>query len=59
MSRVANVTTIARREYVVRTRSRSFLIGTLLLLVGVIAIALAPALIERLGRTNPCETRQP
>ena len=52
-TRIGNVTTVARREYVVRTRSRSFLIGTLLLLVGVIAIALAPALIERLGRTNP------
>ncbi len=53
MSRVANVTTIARREYVVRTRSRSFVIATLLLLVGVIAISFTPALIERLGRTNP------
>jgi ABC-2 type transport system permease protein len=54
-TRLGNVATVARREYVVRARSRSFLIGTALLLVGVIAIAFAPALIERLGRTNPTQ----
>jgi ABC-2 type transport system permease protein len=51
-NRIANVVTVARREYIVRARSRSFVIGTVLLLVGVIAIAFAPALIERLGRTD-------
>ncbi|MEI7745609.1 MAG: ABC transporter permease [Chloroflexota bacterium] len=49
----ANVATIARREYLVRARSRSFVLATVLLVVGVIAIAFLPVIVARLGVGNP------
>lgn len=49
MSRVANAATVARREYLVRARSRAFVIGTVLMVVSVVAIVFAPALLARIG----------
>jgi ABC-2 type transport system permease protein len=53
MSTPANIATVARREYLVRARSRAFVIGTVLLVGLVVAVAFAPALVERLGGSNP------
>jgi ABC-2 type transport system permease protein len=53
VSTVSNVGTIARREYLVRARSRAFLFATVLLVLGVVAISFAPAMIQRLGQANP------
>ena len=42
MSNLANILTVARREYQVRIRTRSFLVGTALQILSVVAIAMAP-----------------
>ncbi len=55
MSTWTNVGTIARREYGVRVRTKSFLFGTALLVLGVVAIALLPVIIRVLDRMD--ETR--
>ena len=52
MSTMANVTTIARREYGVRVRTRSFIFGTALLVLGVVAIALLPVIIRALDQAD-------
>jgi ABC-2 type transport system permease protein len=52
MSSIANIATIARREFEVRARTRSFLLGTLLLVVGVIAIALLPVIVRVIDRQD-------
>ena len=41
-----NIATVARREYLVRVRSRSFALGTLLLVLGVAVIAFLPVIIR-------------
>ncbi len=48
MSTTSNVLNIARREIVVRTRTRSFLGATLLLVLGVLVIALLPVIIAKI-----------
>jgi ABC-2 type transport system permease protein len=48
MSTWSNILTIARREYVVRVRTRSFAIGTLLLVAGVALIAFVPLIIRQI-----------
>jgi len=52
MSTIANIATVARREFEVRVRTRSFMLGTLLLVVGVIAIALLPVIVRYVDRTD-------
>ena len=52
MSTTANIVTIARREYRVRVRTRSFVIGTLLLVLGVMVIALLPVIVGKIDRTD-------
>jgi ABC-2 type transport system permease protein len=46
MSTVANVVSIARREATVRVRTRSFILGTVLLVLGVVAIAMVPIIVQ-------------
>ncbi len=46
MTNLGNIAAVARREYTVRVRTRSFLFGTLALLVAVLAIAFAPIIIR-------------
>ena len=46
MSGLANVAAVARREYMVRVTTRSYVFGTVVLLVGVLAIAFAPVIIR-------------
>lgn len=53
MSTMSNVSAVARREYLIRLRTRSFVVGTLLLVGGVILIALLPVIIRYVDRSGP------
>jgi ABC-2 type transport system permease protein len=46
MSASSNIANIARREYLVRVRTRSFVLGTLLLVLGVAVISFLPVIIR-------------
>jgi ABC-2 type transport system permease protein len=48
MSRTANIVAIGRREFTIRIRTRSFMLGTALLVIGVVAIAFLPVLIGKI-----------
>ncbi len=52
MTGLSNVFKVARREYTVRVRTRSFVIGTVLLVVGVVAIAFLPVIVRAIDRTD-------
>lgn len=52
MTNLGNIINVARREFTVRIRTRSFALGTVLLLVGVIAIALLPVIIRVVDRSD-------
>jgi ABC-2 type transport system permease protein len=52
MSTWSNIVTVARREFLVRIRTRSFAIGTALLVLGVVVIAMVPVIIQQLDRTD-------
>jgi ABC-2 type transport system permease protein len=47
MSTWSNVITVARREFTTRVRRRSFALGTLLLVIGVVVIAFLPLIIRQ------------
>ena len=51
MTSVRNIGAVARREYTVRVRTRSFLIGTVFLILAVLAIAFAPIIVRRIDQT--------
>jgi len=53
MTGLGNITAVIRREYPVRVRTRSFVIGTALLVLAVVAVALVPVLIRFLDRNEP------
>ena len=46
MSTMSNVASVARREATIRIRTRTFIFGTVLLVIGVIAIALVPVIVQ-------------
>lgn len=50
MSTWSNILTVARREYLVRIRTRSFAIGTLLLVAGVAVISFLPLIIQQVDQ---------
>ena len=52
MTGLGNVYAVARREYTIRIRTRSFLLGTLILLIGVIAIAFAPIIVRAIDQSS-------
>ena len=52
MSALTNIGAVARREYTIRLRTRSFIFGTLLLIIGVVAIAFAPIIIEAIDQAE-------
>ena len=52
MTNLANVTAVARREYTTRVRTRSFIVGTLVLVVAVVAMALLPIIVGYLDRND-------
>lgn len=47
MTTLSNITTVARREYLVRVRTRSFALGTALLVLGVLVIGFLPLIIRQ------------
>jgi ABC-2 type transport system permease protein len=53
MSTLSNISAVARREYLIRLRTRSFVGGTLLLVAGVVLIALLPVIIRYVDRSGP------
>jgi ABC-2 type transport system permease protein len=52
MSSLTNIVNVASREFSVRVRTRSFAVGTLLLVVGVAIIAFLPVIIRYIDRTG-------
>jgi ABC-2 type transport system permease protein len=50
-----NILTVARREYLVRARTRSFVLGTLLLVAGVVVIAYVPLIMNRIAAGDTTE----
>jgi ABC-2 type transport system permease protein len=52
MSGTSNVVAVARREYTIRLRTRSFLFGTVVLLIGVLAIAFAPIIVKAIDQSS-------
>lgn len=52
MSTWSNIATIARREFVVRVRTRTFALGTLLLVLGVVVIALLPVIVRQIDTSS-------
>jgi ABC-2 type transport system permease protein len=52
MTGLSNIYAVARREYLIRLRTRSFLFGTLVLLLGVLAIAFAPIIIRAVDQST-------
>ena len=52
MISLGNIGAVARREFGVRVRTRSFIFGTLLLVVGVAIIASLPVIIRYVDRSN-------
>jgi ABC-2 type transport system permease protein len=46
MSTMSHMTSVARREASVRVRTRTFVLGTALLVLGVVAIALVPVIVQ-------------
>jgi ABC-2 type transport system permease protein len=52
MSGLSNTIAVARREYLVRARTRSFILGTALLVIAVVAVALAPIGVRYIDQTG-------
>lgn len=52
MSTTSNITAIARREVAIRIRTRSFVIGTALLVLGVVGIAFLPVVISKIDSVD-------
>ncbi len=52
MSTIANILAVARREFTVRVRTRTFLLGTAVLVLGVVAIAFVPVIVRYVDRTS-------
>lgn len=52
MSTASNVATIARREYLVRIRTRTFVLSTVFLILAVVVIALLPVITRQLDRID-------
>jgi ABC-2 type transport system permease protein len=53
MSSLSNILAVARREFSVRARTRSFRVGTLFLVLGVVVIAFLPVIGRYLDRGEP------
>lgn len=52
MSTLSNTMSVARREATIRIRTRTFIIGTALLILGVVAIALVPVIVRYVEGTS-------
>lgn len=49
---LSNMVAVARREFLARVRTRSFIVGTALLIVGVVAIAFVPVIVRAIDRSD-------
>ena len=52
MTDIANIAAVARREYTARVRTRSFVIGTVVLVGAVLVIALLPVIVRYVDRSD-------
>jgi ABC-2 type transport system permease protein len=52
MTNLTNIAAVAQREYTTRVRTRTFAFGTVMLVVGVLAIAFLPVIIGYVDRTD-------
>ncbi len=52
MSNLPAIATVARREYLVRVRTRSFVLGTVILVLAIAAVALLPVITRYIDRTE-------
>ncbi len=52
MTGLGNIYAVARREYSIRVRTRSFLVGTLILVIGVLTIAFAPVIVKVIDQSS-------
>jgi ABC-2 type transport system permease protein len=50
MTSISNVVAVARREFLVRVRTRSFVLGTAILVAAVVAVALLPVITRYIDR---------
>jgi ABC-2 type transport system permease protein len=55
MSTIPNVVTVARREFLVRVRTRTFILGTAILVIAAVAVALLPVIISYVDLSEPDE----
>jgi len=55
MSGIPNIFAIARREFLVRARTRTFVLGTAILVIAVVAVALLPVIVRYLDQSAPQE----
>jgi ABC-2 type transport system permease protein len=52
MTSILNVLTIARREFLIRARTRTFVIGTAILVIAVVVVAMLPVIIRYVDRSS-------
>ena len=52
MRKLATIATIARREYLVRVRTRSLALGTTILVLAIAAVAMLPVITRYLDRAE-------
>jgi ABC-2 type transport system permease protein len=53
MTSLPNILAIARREFLIRARTRTFVLGTLILVIAVLVVAMLPVIIRYVDRTSP------
>ena len=52
MTSIPNVLAIARREFLIRARTRTFLLGTAILVIAVVAVAMLPVIMRYVDRSS-------
>ena len=52
MRSIPNIFAIARREFFIRARTRTFLLGTAILVVAVVAVAMLPVITRYVDRSS-------
>jgi ABC-2 type transport system permease protein len=55
MTSIPNILTVARREFLMRARTRTFLLGTAILVIAVVVVALLPVIIRYVDRSSATE----
>ena len=55
MTSIPNILTVARREFLIRARTRTFVLGTAILVIAVVVVALLPVIIRYVDRSSATE----